>query len=95
MKTSNRKGKGKKKPHEIHEDDSNDDDEGDYGMVVKRRILANENEEGNEACASDKDTDHCFTCGAAYAEGEEKQWIGCDLCYRWYHFKCAGFKSLP
>ena len=44
---------------------------------------------------SDKDTDHCLTCSAAYLDAEARQWVGCDKCYQWYHFKCTGFARLP
>lgn len=43
----------------------------------------------------DEDTNHCFKCNGVYSDGEERKWIGCDTCYRWYHFKCVGFKRLP
>ena len=55
----------------------------------KRRRFEDSNEE------QDKDTTHCFTCGGTYMEGEEDQWVGCDDCYRWYHYQCAGFTTLP
>jgi hypothetical protein len=44
---------------------------------------------------SEKDCDHCFSCGKQYHDGQEKIWVGCDTCYRWYHIQCAGFKSIP
>ena len=43
----------------------------------------------------DEDTNHCFKCSGVYSDGEEREWIGCDTCYRWYHYKCVGFKRLP
>ena len=39
----------------------------------------------------DKDVNHCFSCGVECIDGQEKLWVGCDECYRWYHYKCAGF----
>ena len=44
---------------------------------------------------SDDDTNHCFKCGGVYLDTEVREWVGCDTCYRWFHFKCAGFKRLP
>lgn len=43
----------------------------------------------------DEDTSHCFKCSGAYDDSQVKEWIGCDTCYRWYHYKCVGFKRLP
>ena len=45
--------------------------------------------------SSEEDTDHCFTCGDVCIDTEVREWVGCDSCYRWYHFKCAGLKRLP
>ena len=25
-------------------------------------------------------------------EQDKKAWIGCDSCWRWFHYKCAGYK---
>ena len=44
---------------------------------------------------SEKDCDHCFSCGKQYHDGQENIWVGCDTSYRWYHIQCAGFKSIP
>ena len=45
---------------------------------------------------SDDDTNHCFKCGGGvYLDSEVREWVGCDTCYGWFHFKCAGFKRLP
>ena len=43
----------------------------------------------------DKDVNHCFSCGVECIDGQEKLWVGCDECYRWYHYKCAGFSRRP
>ena len=45
--------------------------------------------------SSDDDTNHCFKCGGVYLDTEVHEWVGCDSCYRWFHFKCAGFKGYP
>ena len=39
-----------------------------------------------------EDTDHCVTRGGIYFDTDLCEWVGCDSCYRWYHFKC---KRLP
>ena len=44
---------------------------------------------------SDDDTSHCFKCGGVYLDTEGHEWVGCDSCYRWFHFKWTGFKRLP
>ena len=48
-----------------------------------------------ESDSGDEDTSHCFKCSGVYHDSEAKEWIGCDTCYRWYHYKCVGFKRLP
>ena len=53
------------------------------------------NEDEEEAVNEDEDTNHCFKCSGVYIDGEEREWVGCDNCYRWYHYKCLGFKRLP
>ena len=45
--------------------------------------------------SNDEDTDDCVTCGGVYFDTDLWEWVGCDSCYRWYHFKCASFKRLP
>ena len=44
---------------------------------------------------SEQDTTHCFKCGGVYHEADAGDWVGCDKCYRWFHFRCAGFQRLP
>ena len=36
-----------------------------------------------------------FICGGVYFDTDLCEWVGCDSCHKWYHFKCAGFKRLP
>ncbi|MDA8002831.1 MAG: hypothetical protein MPL62_16230, partial [Alphaproteobacteria bacterium] len=43
----------------------------------------------------DEDVDLCFSCGEECIDGQEKLWVCCDECYRWYHYKCAGFSRRP
>ena len=41
----------------------------------------------------DKDTQHCFSCGDSFNNDEDC--VGCDSCWRWYHYQCVGFDCLP
>ena len=41
---------------------------------------------------------NCQECGKAYeddSEDDRKTWIGCDNCWRWFHYGRAGFKRKP
>ena len=49
----------------------------------------------NYTTDDDEDSSHCFSCGKQYEDGQEHLWVGCDTCYWWYHFKCAGFSRCP
>ena len=42
-----------------------------------------------------KDEEHCQICGDEFEDGEEGDCIGCDECWRWVHYYCAGFESIP
>ena len=47
---------------------------------------------------SDEDGEVCQGCGSCYRdEGVKKQraWIGCDRCWRWFHYWCAGLTRKP
>ena len=47
---------------------------------------------------TDEDEEICLGCGSCYgAEGIQRQkaWIGCDACWRWYHYWCAGMSRKP
>ena len=67
------------------------------------QLPSSENEDNDEEVHDDEekevnedeDTNHCFKCSGVYIDGEEREWVGCDNCYRWYHYKCVGFKRLP
>ena len=60
--------------------------------VHKNKRMSAEDVEDNDY-SEDKDSSHCFSCGKEYIDGQENLWVGCDNYYRWYHFKCAGFKQ--
>ena len=36
----------------------------------------------------------CQTC-KKMEDGDAGQLIGCEKCWRWYHYKCVGFKRKP
>ena len=36
----------------------------------------------------------CQTC-KKMEDGDAGQLIGCDECWRWYHYKCVGFRRKP
>ena len=41
---------------------------------------------------------NCQECGKCYDDEDEKlqkAWIGCDKCWRWFHYQCVGFKRKP
>lgn len=43
-----------------------------------------------------EDDKHCQICGAVFEEEEEDgECLGCDECWRWVHYYCAGFDILP
>ena len=46
---------------------------------------------------TDNDNSHnedvCQVCGKS--DQEPNKWIGCDNCWRWFHFSCAGFRRKP
>ena len=37
----------------------------------------------------------CNTCQARYVPNEEEEWIGCDGCFEWYHFRCQDLTEEP
>lgn len=41
-----------------------------------------------KACAK-VDTNSCALCEKTFKIGQEKQCVGCYICPRWYHRKCA------
>ena len=38
-------------------------------------------------------TDFCQLCKES--SGAASTWVGCDLCWCWFHWKCVGFSRLP
>ena len=42
---------------------------------------------------SDTDT-HCHKCTGLYTDSQAADWIGCDYCDSWWHYWCAGLKSM-
>ena len=39
-----------------------------------------------------EDENHCQKCTRKYMSSQ-KNWLGCDTCWRWWHFQCAGLKA--
>ena len=47
---------------------------------------------------NDGDKTYCGACHQEYQYFTEyviEEWIGCDLCDRWYHFTCVGIVEVP
>ena len=42
-----------------------------------------------------QETEVCPGCKQRFEEGEESQWAGCDICWRWWHWQCAGLQCMP
>ena len=45
-----------------------------------------------------EDVDHCQQCGGYYKtedKSRQQDWIGCDSCWRWYHYTCVGLEEIP
>ena len=42
-----------------------------------------------------KSSSKCQKCGGRYLKKHSKKWVGCDYCWRWWHFNCLGLASLP
>ena len=48
----------------------------------------------------DQSESTCQGCGAHYiydkdTKQKQKNWIGCDKCWRWYHYHCANLSTYP
>ncbi len=44
---------------------------------------------------SNSDENKCRECEGLWEDEDEKQqkgWVGCDSCDKWYHFTCAGYR---
>ena len=39
------------------------------------------------------DVNTCPLCGKKFRNGDEKHWIGCDYCPRWFHHKCVNYQT--
>ena len=37
----------------------------------------------------------CQQCGKKYQQSDAKEWVGCDHCWRWWHYKCLGLTRKP
>ena len=68
--------------------------------TTKSKATVHEADDKEEACndndaesEEDKDTEHCFSCGHQFTNVGEC--VGCDSCWRWYHYRCVGFHCLP
>ena len=46
----------------------------------------------------EKDEDTCQGCQRKYQEDSlerQETWVGCEVCWRWYHYECGGLTALP
>ena len=46
----------------------------------------------------ERDERMCQGCGGEFEEDSDdrqEDWVGCDLCWRWYHYDSAGLSELP
>ena len=45
----------------------------------------------------DEESDcQCPVCGVNFSDDEEdRQWIGCDGCLRWWHVSCLQLRDIP
>ena len=64
----------------------------------KSKATVHEADDEDEACndaesEEDKDTEHCFSCGHKFTD--VGKCVGCDSCWRWYHYCCVRFHCLP
>jgi len=41
------------------------------------------------------DPNTCAGCGGGYEDSTATEWAGCDMCERWWHWRCAGMKRMP
>jgi hypothetical protein len=61
-----------------------------------KAIILEESDEENDAEAEsedEKDIEHCFSCGQLF--NDDGECLGCDSCWRWFHYSCVGFDHLP
>ena len=64
----------------------------------KKQVQQNARDNDGAADHSDNDEEICQGCQKKYDtdnEAEKSTWVGCDNCWRWYHFPCAGLSVLP
>ena len=46
----------------------------------------------------ERDENKCQGCGGKFEEDSDdrqEDWVGCELCWRWYHYDCACLPDLP
>ena len=48
----------------------------------------------NKKSSMKVDINTCPLCGKKFRIGDEKQWIGCDYCPRWFHHKCVNYPDM-
>lgn len=51
--------------------------------------------QGTDTDAIVQDESHCQICGDEFQDGEEEACVGCDECWRWVHYYCAGLDDTP
>lgn len=76
----------------------------------KRKSKKSPSEQDEVQCAHDQhsDAEHashdesdeniCQGCLKSFDDdspSEQEEWLGCDKCWRWWHFSCAGFDEMP
>ena len=76
-----------------HKKAGEDDRKVAIGRSRKKTTLPNESDSQHDEHESE-----CQKCKTSCEVDEEKQqatWIGCDNCWRWYHYQCAGLHVKP
>ena len=69
----------------------------------KRTVTSSSDSESGEYTVNYMDSDEeteeteenagvCFTCKGS--DGQATEWVGCDICPRWYHLCCSGDANL-
>ena len=64
--------------------------EGKEPVRARRKTVARTDEE--------KDEDTCQGCHRKYQEDSlerQETWVGCEVCWRWYHYECGGLTAMP
>ncbi|XP_062511201.1 uncharacterized protein LOC134187101 [Corticium candelabrum] len=50
------------------------------------------------AVTEERDENKCQGCGGLFdndSNERQEDWVGCEHCWRWYHYDCAGLSELP